>query len=177
MKHRTSIKCSAGILLLAIAAWVMPGTAAAEEKGALNSADSMFVKKAAMQNKAEIKVAELGAKKAQSAEVKAFAEKMVEHHNTIQTEIEGLAKAKGIELSVSNDPEDEKTIQDLEKESGADFDKAFLNHMEEAHDECVDNYEEASEDTKDADLKAWVDKTLPMLRSHHESVKSLESKS
>ena len=63
-------------------------------------------------------------------------------------ELAKLAAAKGVELSTVIDPDQAKTYQKLEKESGTDFDKEFLATIVSGHKKCVSNFEEASEEAK-----------------------------
>lgn len=155
---------------LLLAAFAIAGGSflkAADTTSMLNSADEKFVKQAAMDGKFVVQVSELGVKKAQGAEVKTVAEQMVKDHTAVNTELAALAKAKGLALSAAGDPDADKVIVKLEKEAtGPDFDKAFLKQLETSHRNCVEAYETASKDSKDIELKAWADKTLPTLRAH-----------
>ena len=47
--------------------------------------------------------------------------------------------------------------------------------MVDDHQKTVDKFEKASKNSKDAELKAWVDKTLPTLRMHLDSAKAINS--
>jgi putative membrane protein len=87
-----------------------------------------------------------------------------------------LAVDKGIDLSAVVDPADAKTFQDLEKVSGAAFDKAFLAAVVSAHKTCVDHFEAESKDAKNSDLKLWVDKMTPTLKSHLARAEELHSR-
>lgn len=146
---------------------------AEDKKSSLEPADEKFVKTAAQDGMSELKIAELGTQKASRADVKSFAEQMVKDHTAANEELKTFAASKGVELSAVIDPDGAKTFKDLEKESDADFDKAFLKHMQKAHKDCVSKFEEAEKDSKDGGLKAWVSKTLPTLRSHLDHVKGL----
>ncbi|WP_166442888.1 DUF4142 domain-containing protein [Phragmitibacter flavus] len=177
MKKNSIIRNAGKAIALAAAAlFIAQPLSAADKEGAVNMADANAIKKAAIQGKAEVKIAELGAAKAEHAEVKALATKLVAHHTAMNTEIAALAAAKGVDLTAANDPDAEKTVMSLEKESGKDFDKAFLNAVQETHEECIDAFEEQSKDAKDGEWKAWVDKSLPMVRAHHEAAEALEEK-
>jgi len=60
-----------------------------------------------------------------------------------------------------------KDIEKLGKKSGAEFDRDFVREVGiKAHEKDVKLFEKASKDVKDAQLKAFVDKTLPVLREH-----------
>ena len=91
-------------------------------------------------------------------------------------ELKGLAATKGVELSAVIDPKHADTFQSLEKSSGAEFDKEFLAAVVSGHKKCVSNFETASTDAKDADVKAWAAKMLPGLKAHLEKAKDLQAK-
>jgi len=175
MNTRSLIRLST---FLALAAVVMcsPQTASATPKDTLNAADVAFVKRAAASGMAKVKVADLGVKKASRADVKAFAEVLVADYTMVNKELKTLAATKGVELSAVIEPAHATTIQKLEKLSGADFDKAFLAELVSSHKKGVSAYEEASKDSKDKDVKAFADKTLPTMKAHQAKAKKLSSK-
>lgn len=145
----------------------------ADAKDTLNDYDVKFVKEQAAAGMAEVKVAELAVQKASRADVKAFAEMLVADHTKANSELAALAKQKGVDTSASVDPDSAKKFQTLEGYSGADFDKQFLQEMDSDHKHCISAFEDAAKDARDGDLKAWVNKTLPTLKAHHDRVKAL----
>lgn len=140
--------------------------APAAEKDTLNSDDVTFVKEAAADNMAKVMIAELGVKKATNSGVKTFAEMIVKDHALASEELKKLAATKGVDLSVGIEPKQAERIQELEKVSGAEFDKNFLAEMVSDHKNNVSDFEEASTNSKDADLKSWVNKMIPTLKTH-----------
>ncbi|CAN5840336.1 DUF4142 domain-containing protein [soil metagenome] len=175
MKTKTNYLFSTATLALCGMLLCVPQGQAAD-KDTLNAADVKFVKKEAAAGTAVVKLAELGVKKATRADVKDFAGMIVTDHTKANEELAKLATAKGVELSAVIDPADASAFQKLEKVSGAEFDKEFLAELTSGHKKCVSNFEDASKDTKDSDLKAWVDKMLPGLKAHHEKVTALGDK-
>ncbi|MEZ0390214.1 MAG: DUF4142 domain-containing protein [Verrucomicrobium sp.] len=164
-------------LALALAAgFAMITAAPAADAGALNTADQKFVKMAAQHGASEVKVAEIGAKKAENSEVKALAEMIIKDHTAANAELKTFATAKGVDLSSSAPADAATKVQDLERQSGKAFDKEFLKDLIASHKKSVSHFEEASKDSKDGELKAWVDKTLPSLKAHLEQAKALEAK-
>lgn len=161
------------VCLLAATAMIHAPQLRADANDTLNAYDVKFVKEHAAAGLAEVKLAELAVKKAERADVKAFAEMMVSDHTGANQEMMALAKKKGVEVSAIVDPTDAKTFQKLEGKSGADFDKEFLSEMKSAHKKCIDDFEDAAKDARDGDLKAYVNKTLPTLKAHLEKVESL----
>ena len=67
----------------------------------------------------------------------------------------------------------QKTADDLAKKSGKDFDKAYVDAMLDGHKNAVKLFEDASQNCKDADLKAFATKTLPTLKMHLDSIQAI----
>jgi putative membrane protein len=175
MKHKsinllsTTTLALCGVLLLA------PRGMAAE-KDTLNATDVKFVKHEAAAGMAVVKLAELAVKKAERTDVKEFAAMIVADHTKANEELKALAAKKGVEASAVIDPKHADTFQELEKSSGAEFDKNFLAEVVSAHKKCVSSFETASTDSKDVDVKAFANKMLPGLKAHLEKAKELASK-
>lgn len=150
---------------------------AADPVSVLDSADEKFVKTASQHGIGEVQISALGVKKAARADVKILAEKMVAEHTAINTQIADLAKNKGVQLSTVTDPSDTSTMKDLENTAtGKDFDAAFLNELEANHKDAISLFEDAAEDSKDGDVKAWAAKVLPDLKAHLEAVQAAMKK-
>ena len=48
-----------------------------------------------------------------------------------------------------------------------EFDRDFVRNVGiKAHEKDIKTFQKASKDVKDADLKAFIDKTLPVLQQH-----------
>lgn len=160
------------VTLLAFAATGLSSLRAAT----VNASDEKFIKTAAESGMAEVKVATLGTQKAERADVKALATMLVADHTKVNEELAGLAKTKGVELSQVISADGADHFKALEKESGAAFDKAFLEHMKDGHEKSISKYEDVEKNGTDGDLKAWASKTLPALRAHLDKVKELQGK-
>jgi putative membrane protein len=63
----------------------------------------------------------------------------------------------------------------LDAKSGADFDKAFAAGMVSDHKKAVEAFEKEASDGTDADVKAFVSKTLPTLKSHLSMAEDLQN--
>jgi len=136
-----------------------PGIAVADD-------DSKFAVEAANGGMSEVELGKLAQMKATNAKVKEFAEMMVMDHSKANDELKALAKTKNITLPDSVNSESKDTAKKLTEKSGADFDKAYVSAMVDDHKKDVAKFEDASKNLKDADLKAFVDKTLPVLKGH-----------
>ncbi len=60
-----------------------------------------------------------------------------------------------------------KTLNRLAKLQGGKFDRQFMEELGvKSQQENVQAFERASLGTRDPQIKAWIDKTLPTLRTH-----------
>ena len=176
MKARSFIRLSTSAFALAAVMMCAPQGASASPKDTLNAADVAFVKQAAASGRAEVKLASLGAKKADRADVKAFAGMVAADHTKVNDELKALASTKGVELSAVMEAAHADKFQKLEKVSGKEFDKEFLAHMVSSHKKGISLYEKAAKDASDKDVKKFADKTLPALKSHLAKAEALTSK-
>ena len=149
----------------------------AASKDTLNNTEVKFVKHAASAIKAEAKIAELGVKKAESADVKALAETIQSGHTKAHEEVLKLATIKGVDLSGVIEPAQAETYQELEKASGAEFDRQYIAEIVESHETSIGLFKDSLEDSKDTDLTAWVIQMIPTLQSHLTRAKQLNAKS
>lgn len=151
-------------------AGAMTGRSSSSDK--LSWGDRRFVTKAAEGGMAEIDVAKLATEKASNSEVKSFAQKLVDDHQMVATELEGIAAQKNVKLDDDNDHD--HTYKKLSKKSGSDFDQEFVEHMIDEHEKDIKMFEKASEDAKDSDVKAFAAKHVDHLREHLKMAQDLK---
>ena len=136
--------------------------------------DQRFLKNAAQGGTAETQLGELAKEKATNKGVKDLAAMIVNDHSKANQELKSLAGQKGVELPGDIEMGQKMTHQKLEKLSGSEFDKEFVQQMIKDHKKTIDLFEDASKDAKDPDVKAFADKTLPTLRGHLQHVEGLK---
>jgi putative membrane protein len=152
------------------------GTTAMTSTAPLGDADKTTVTKIAQANMAEVAAGQMAATKATSADVKDFANRMVQDHGKAGDELSQLATGKGATLPTETDADHKAAADKLSKASGAAFDKAYMNQMVKDHEGAVKAFENASKNAADPDLKAWVAKTLPTIQDHLKMAKDVQSK-
>ena len=129
--------------------------------------DRKFIEKAAGGGMFEVQVAQLASTRARSPDVKSFASMLVDQHTKANDELTQLANAKGVELPAAPPRAMRREVEQLGKKNGDAFDKAFIQEVGvKDHEKDIKDFEKASKDVKDPDLKAWVAKTLPTLKEH-----------
>ena len=143
------------------------------------TADAKFLMTAYEGGEAEIALADLAASKSQRDDVKAFAAKIKADHKQADGELPELAGKKNMTLSGSPSPtaisDERSTMNRLQKLSGADFDRAYANTMVSDHRKAVSEFVKASK-SSDPDVKAFADKTLPVLKDHLQRAEDLQKK-
>jgi putative membrane protein len=153
-------------------------TTAAASSTPLSDDDKKFAMKAAEGGMGEVNLGGLAASKATNADVKTFGQRMQTDHGKAGDDLKQLATSKGLDLPTAINAETQKTSDELSKKSGAAFDKAYMEDMVKDHDMDVAEFKKAQKSVKDADLKAWIDKTLPVIEDHqkmaHDLVKKLK---
>jgi len=141
--------------------------------GPVSEEDSKFAVEAASGGMMEVQLGELAQQKASSQRVKDFGAMMVRDHSKANDELKSMAGMKNITLPPAPGEDHMEHIKKLSAKSGAAFDKDYMKMMVDDHQEDVDKFEKCSKDAKDADLQAFASKTLPVLRMHLDSAKSI----
>jgi putative membrane protein len=125
-----------------------------------------FLGEAAQGNMGEVKLGKLAELRAVSADAKTFAKHMIDDHSANLQKVKVLAANKGYTLPADVSDEDAQLYAKLEKLSGPEFDRAYVNAMVNDHRKDVAEFERQSNTAQDSDLKTYAAETLPTLRHH-----------
>lgn len=137
-----------------------------------NKRDAEFVYEAVAANYGEIKLAELANQRSRDKQVKDVAQMLLNDHTASLNELKTLAQAKAISIPVEERDALKRKLEKLAEHSGQEFDRAWSKEMMELYDEMVDKFEDWLDKTEDAELKAYIEKTLPVLKQHHEALEA-----
>jgi putative membrane protein len=142
--------------------------------GNLHRKDAKFVVLAASSNNLELQLSQLAQQRATNQAVKDFAAMMVEHHTMAAQEMKSLLSAKGASVpDTALLPMHRLQMESVTAAQGADFDKAYMRIMVDAHEEDVDEYEDETTDARDADIRAFATRMLPTLQTHYARAKEV----
>ncbi|MDQ3682612.1 MAG: DUF4142 domain-containing protein [Bacteroidota bacterium] len=140
----------------------------------LESMDKDFVMKAASGGMMEVEASQIAQQNAGHARVKAFADMMVQDHTNANNELKGFASSRGLTIPQDSLMTKHKSMLDeMRKMTGKAFDKHYISMMVKDHNKDISEFEKASNNAKDADLKAWAAKTLPALKKHKDTLQAL----
>jgi putative membrane protein len=129
-------------------------------------ADPEFVFKASAAGLAEVNLGRLAADRASNADVKKFGQQMADEHMKANQDLIKLADGKRFRLPPTMDREHAQAAERLARLRGEEFDREFMKQMVKDHEEAVALFEAQAKDSKDEELKTWVNKALPTLRDH-----------
>ena len=155
-----------------------PSSAQGTKAGAgtsIPAADKTFVEKAAVGGLAEVEMGKMAQQKGSSDQVKQFGSRMVEDHSKANDELKKIASSKGITLPTDLDAKHKSKMDKMQKLSGAQFDRAYMDDMVADHKQDVAEFKKEANSGKDSDIKAFAAKTLPTLEDHLKMAQSTES--
>jgi putative membrane protein len=136
------------------------------KSGSLESGERKFIESAAHDGMAEVQLGQIAQQKAQSPQVKEFAGRMVTDHGKANDELKTLASNKGVQLPTDTDKSHKSKADKLNKASADKFDKDYMDDMVKEHKKDVKEFEKQAKNAKDADVRAFATKTLPVLQDH-----------
>lgn len=141
-----------------------------------DSATIMFMTKAASGGMMEVQLGQYAQDQGQNQRVKDFGAMMVRDHTKANDELRTLASARNVTLSDSLMPDHKKHVTDLQKRKGAAFDRAYMDMMVKDHQTTIKDFENASNNLPDGEVKAFATRTLPVLRGHLDSATAISRK-
>lgn len=144
------------------------------QTGSLHKKDAKFVVLAASSNNLELQLSQLALQKATSQAVKDYANMMVQHHTMSAQEMKTLLAKKGAMIpDTALLPVHRLQMETVMAAEGAAFDNAYMRIMVDAHEEDVDEFEDETTDARDADIRAFATRMLPILQTHYAKAKEV----
>ena len=151
--------------------------AQAQSTAKLSGQDKSFLKDAAEGGSAEVSGSQVALEKSGNADVKTFAQMMVDDHGKAGTELKGLAEQKGVKVSDTPSITKKTEIKVLSERKGSSFDQHYADSIGvKAHQDTIKLFQKEVDKGSDADVKAWASKTLPALQHHLEAAQALKTK-
>jgi putative membrane protein len=129
-----------------------------------------YVQKAAVGDLFEIETSRLAETQASNAKVKTFAEMMVADHTQSSQKI---AAAAGTTLPTKLDQQHQDQLAQLQKASGADFDRSYIELQVKAHTDALQLHQDYAANGSDPKLKAVAAEIVPVVSHHLDEAKRL----
>lgn len=129
-------------------------------------------------DKAEVKLGRLAESKAIIPAVKEFAKMIVADHSKSEKNVEALRSSAKLSPSTAGKDTGTKAGEDIVQRltampKGTDWDSTFVRHVFEEHQHDIADAKAMQNQAKDAQLKALLGNTLPVLQKHLDSARTL----
>ncbi len=157
------IGSAAALVLLSSTAWA--------QSPPISNAD--FVMHASVGNTLEIEESKLALDRATDPRIKAFAQRMINDHSAAEKRLEEAAGKDKLKTEPMLDKAHQAMLDNLKTFNGTDFDKIYMADQIAAHTETVALVSDYKVNGKEAALKAWADKTLPVVKDHLEMIEAI----
>ena len=128
--------------------------------------DSDFMVKAASCNNAEIQIGKLASSRSDSPNVKDFAARLVEDHQSAYDRLAELFKNRKIGVAAGLEKPTKDELSRLGGLRGTEFDRAFLKHMIDEHKKAISVFENQIKKGKEQEVTDYAKRTLPELQKH-----------
>jgi len=131
-------------------------------------------------NTTEIQLATVAAKKAASPQVKQIARKLVTDHTKNRDQLRALAQKLNVSLTSSQGgsvsaADSAAMPADLQTKSGADFDRAFVQHEIDDHRSNIEKIEgQILPSMQNEQVKSYLQKTVTEMQGHLSSLQKLQ---
>lgn len=132
-------------------------------------------------NAGEVTLGQLAQERATDAEVKEFANMMVTDHNAMNEEVHQVAQQLNLTSQVGDRAEDvvdnsNEWAEDLRDETGADFDKKYMDIMVEAHENTLEMLDRAASSTTTQQLTTSINNARPKVQAHLDRAKQIRDR-
>ncbi|WP_426060599.1 DUF4142 domain-containing protein [Hymenobacter sp. B1770] len=128
--------------------------------------DAEFMKSAAHSDQNEIQQSKMALQKGVTGMAKEMANKMIADHTKSTTELKAIAAKKGVKLPTDMDAEHKALAPTMQKLSGKAFEQRYMAQMLTDHQKTANTMRAHEQMTQDADLKAFIGKTVPVVEQH-----------
>jgi putative membrane protein len=134
---------------------------------------SAYVEMAAASDLYEIQSSQLALSRAQNADVRAFAQMLMEHHTATSHQVAAAATAAGTPPSPTLMPVQAEMIAQLQGANGAGFDRIFIRQQVQAHQMALALHSNYASNGDTASLRTVAAAAVPVVRGHLERARAL----
>lgn len=137
--------------------------------------DKAFIKQAAIGDAAEIQLGQMAQEKATNPKVKQFGARMIKDHSQADDQLKGIAQSRHVSLPTELDAPHKAAKSQLEKQTGAQFDQAYMRLMVQDHTKTVNKFKREAGTSHDPTVKNFAQQSLPVLESHLQEARQIQA--
>jgi putative membrane protein len=158
------------IFLTGLASWAVlahqNAPSGMPEQPKADMSDARFARGAATGGMAEIQLGRLAGERGSSDVVKAFAERMVVQHGAAADQLQAVAQKENVTLPARLTSHEQQTYDQMARLRGGAFDRAYAQHMVEAHEKDLNDFQSEANLGNDQNMRAFADQSLSMIQEH-----------
>jgi putative membrane protein len=132
-----------------------------------------YVQMAAASDLFEIQSSQIATTRAQSPEVREFAQMLIQHHTATTEQLTAAATAAGSPPSPTLMPMQAEMIARLQGANGAEFDRLYLRQQVPAHEMALALHQNYASDGDTPSLRTVAAAAVPIVRQHLERARAL----
>jgi putative membrane protein len=130
------------------------GTSGKSDTNKVTSSDKGFVHDAVIANQAEVELGRIAIQRSTNADVKKFAQMMIDDHTAAGQKLSAVASRYNIDVPAQLDDKHRDLGEKLAKKLGPDFDRDYMEAMVEGHKQVADKLESRVDKANLAEWKA-----------------------
>lgn len=148
------------------------GVVGAASAAAARTAD-LYVPAAAVSDMYEIESSKIALQRSQNADVKKFAQMMIDHHTKTTAALKQAAAGADVQLPTAMDERRQGLVDNLRQAPAGGFDGVFKAQQIAAHEEALTLHRTYAEAGENAQLKAAAAAAVPIVEQHLTAARAL----
>src|SRR5271170_2805779 len=144
--------------------------------GETSPEDRVFLKDALEGGMAEVQLGQMALQKSGNADVKQFAQKMVDDHTKMGAQLKPIAQQIGVKIPDGPSKKDKAIIAKLQALNGDDFDKAYMKDMVKDHKGDLTDFHSEADQGSNLAVKGAATQYAPIINLHLQMAEQISQK-
>ena len=149
------------------------GLSAGAYAAQITASDREYITKDAQGSMYEEQVSKLAEQKATNPQIKQYAAMLVQDHSNYTQSLQGLAQSLGVQLPTSMSADDSTRLAELNKLSGADFDRAYVKEAKRINEQDAQESKKEEQSAKDPSIVAFIKQFKETDEKHRQAADAL----
>jgi putative membrane protein len=144
--------------------------------GETSPEDRVFLKEALEGGMAEVQLGQIALQKSDNADVKQFAQKMVDDHTRMGDQLKPIAQQIGVKIPDGPSKKDKSIIAKMQALNGDDFDKAYMKDMVKDHKGDLADFQSEADHGSNLAVKGAATQDVPIIHQHLQMAEQINQK-
>lgn len=143
---------------------------------AVTTSEQDFMTKMMQAYLAELEMSRAALQKSDNSDVRDYAHMIQSDQSGALDDVADLMKSKNVPNPKTSAAETQKDIMRLNRLTGPEFDREFINLMVDDHQKAVEMFQDMQTTAQNPDVRKYVEDKLPNLEMHLDKGRQLQSK-